>query len=37
MDKEGLEIYKDLIKIIILLFCISIRQDKDIDIAIIRL
>ena len=37
MHKEGLEIYNDLIKIIILLLCISIRQDKEIEIAIIGL
>ena len=37
MHKEGLETYKDLIKIFILLLCISIRQDKEIGIAIIGL
>ena len=35
MHKEGLETYKDLIKIFILLICISIRQDWDIEITII--
>ena len=30
MHKEGLETYNDLIKIIILLLCISIRKDKEI-------
>ena len=29
MYKDGLETYKDLIKIFILLLCISNRQDKD--------
>ena len=33
MCKEGLETYKDLIKIFILLFCIVIRQDKEIELA----
>ena len=37
MHKEGLEIYNDLIKIFILLFCISIRQDKEIGITMIGL
>ena len=35
MHKNGLETYKDLIKIFILLLCISIRQDKEIDWIII--
>ena len=37
MHKKGLETYNDLIKIFILLLCISIRQDKEIELAIIRL
>ena len=37
MYKEGLEIYNDSIKILILLLCTSIRQHKDADIKIIRL
>ena len=32
MHKEGLETYEDLIKIFILLLCIPIRQDKEIEI-----
>ena len=34
MHKEGLETYNESIKILILLLCISIRQDKDIEITI---
>ena len=37
MHKEGWETYKDLIKIFILLLCISNRQKKEIEIAIIGL
>ena len=37
MHKEGLETYNDSIKILILLLCASIRQDRDIEITIIRL
>ena len=37
MHKEGLETYNDSIKILILLLCISIRQDKDIEITFIGL
>ena len=37
MYKEGLEIYNNSIKILILLLCTSIRQHKDIDIKVIRL
>ena len=35
MHKEGLQTYKDLIKIFILLICISIRQDWDIKHTVI--
>ena len=35
MDKEGLETYNDSIKIFILLLCICVRQDKEIEITII--
>ena len=35
--KMRLETYNDLIKIFILLLCISIRQDKEIGITIIGL
>ena len=35
MHKEGLKTYNDLIKIFILLLCTSIRQYKEIDIAIV--
>ena len=35
--KMRLETYNDLIKIFILLLCISIRQDKEIGIPIIGL
>ena len=35
MHKEGLETYKDLIKIFILLLCTSIRQDKEMKLRII--
>ena len=35
MHKRGLETYEDLIKIFILLLCISNRQDKEIELAII--
>ena len=31
MHKEGLETYNDLIKIFILLLCVSIRQDREIE------
>ena len=37
MHKEGFKTYTDLIKIFILLLCISIRQDKEIEITIIGL
>ena len=37
MHKEGLETYNDSIKILVLLLCISIRQDRDIEITIIGL
>ena len=37
MHKEGLKTYSDLIKILILLLCISNRQDKEIEITIIGL
>ena len=37
MHKEGLETYKDLIKIFILLLCISIIRNKEMEIAIIEL
>ena len=36
MHKEGFKTYNDL-KIFILLLCISIRQDKEIEIEIIGL
>ena len=37
MHKEGLETYNDSIKLLILLLCISVRQDKEIEITIIEL
>ena len=37
MHKEGLEIYNDSIKILVLLLCTFIRQDRDIEITIIGL
>ena len=37
MHKEGLETYNDSIKLLILLLCISVRQDKEIEITIIDL
>ena len=37
MHNDGLEIYNNLIKILILLLCISIRQVKQIKITIIGL
>ena len=37
MHKKGLETYNDSIKILILLLCTSIRQDRDIEITIIGL
>ena len=37
MHKESLETYNESIKIFILLLCISIRQDKEIEITIIGL
>ena len=37
MHKEGFKTYNDLIKIFIPLLCISIIQDKGIEITIIRL
>ena len=37
MHKRGLETCNDSIKIFILLLCISIRQQKDIEITIIGL
>ena len=37
MHKEGLETYNDFIKISILLFCTSIRQDKEFEIINIEL
>ena len=33
MHKEGLETYNDSIKILVLLLCTSIRQDRDIEIT----
>ena len=35
MHKEGLETCNDLIKIFILLLCISIRLDREIEITIL--
>ena len=35
MLKEGLETYNVLIKIFILLLCISIRQDRDIELQLL--
>ena len=35
MYKEGLETYNDSVKVFVLLLCISIRQDKEIQITII--
>ena len=35
MHEEGLQTYIDSIKIIVLLLCISNRQDKEIEITII--
>ena len=37
MHKEGFKTYNDLIIIFILLLCLYIRQDKEIQITIIRL
>ena len=37
MHKKGLETYNDSIKLLILLLCISVRQDKEIEITIIDL
>ena len=37
MHKEGLETYSHLIKTFFLLLCTSIRQDKEIETAIIGL
>ena len=37
MHKEGSKTYNDLIKILILLLCISIRQEKEIEMSIIGL
>ena len=37
MHNDGLKIYNNLIKTCILLLCISIRQDKEIEITIVGL
>ena len=37
MHKEGVETYNDLIKILIVHLCTSIRQDRKIEITIIGL
>ena len=37
MHKEGLETYNASMKLLTLLFCISVRQDKVIEITIIEL
>ena len=37
MYKVGLETYNDSVKVFVLLLCICIRQDKEIEITIIGL